>query len=129
MQTISAQKNNTTFPRLLIANLLGMGIVALCNPLIYYSQSPVVDWMATIVSALAVAGIAYGLLALISKEKARKNWPAGFFKICWVVLALLVAEPWISKMKSPSSVPATASPNSSTSIDWEKGVLTPPSSH
>ncbi|EED67814.1 hypothetical protein SR914_22685 [Comamonas testosteroni] len=99
-------------------HLTGMGVVALVNPLIYYSHNPTRAWLETWLSPLALALAAYGLYALLPNPRAKSAWPKGFLVLAWLLLSLSVASPWINpprsnpyatQAKQPAPIPAITS--------------------
>lgn len=131
MQTTTAAQA-TPRPLIFARHLIGMSIVALVNPLIYYSDNPVRAWLETWLHPIVFALVAFGLYALFLTKRAKQAWPKSFFILAWVLLALLVASPWINTPRSSSSTVqaqhgAPAAAKSAQGIDWEKGALTPPS--
>lgn len=106
MQTTTAAQA-TPRPLIFARHLIGMGIVALANPLIYYSEQPAFRWLETWATPLLLALGAYGLYALLLTKRAKTAWPKSFFILAWVLLALLVAGPWINKPRSAQSTSLT----------------------
>ena len=99
MQTTTAAQA-TPRPLIFARHLIGMGIVALGNPLIYYSDQPAFRWLETWATPIVLALVAYGLYALFLTQRAKAAWPKSFFILAWVLLAMLVAGPWIDKFRS-----------------------------
>lgn len=102
MQTTTAAQA-TPRPLIFARHLIGMGIVALANPLIYYSDQPAFRWLETWATPLVLALVAYGLYALFLTQRAKKAWPNSFFILAWILLALLVAGPWINTARNTQS--------------------------
>lgn len=91
-----------------IANrqLVGMAIVALANPLIYFGGG-FYQWSITFVAPLLFAAVVYGLYALFRTKRAKESWPGSFFALAWILLGLTVLVPWMDK--SPRQTPVTQS--------------------
>lgn len=106
MQTTTTAQA-TPKPLLFARHLIGMGIVALANPLIYYSEQPAFRWLETWATPIVLALVAYGLYALFLTKRAKQGWPKSFFILAWVLLALLVAGPWINKPRQNVSTAQT----------------------
>ncbi|NIF82791.1 hypothetical protein F3J24_04620 [Comamonas sp. Tr-654] len=94
----------TSKPLIFARHLIGMGIVALANPLIYYSDQPAFRWLETWATPIVLALVAYGLYALFLTQRAKAAWPKSFFILAWVLLTMLVAGPWIDKFRSSQDV-------------------------
>jgi len=97
----------------------GMAILALANPLVWYSQAPVLQWAVTWIVPLLIALVAFGLFALFFTKRAKQAWPGRFYMLAWILLALTLAGPWINMGKrgaEPSVVetPGVATPSQST---------------
>ena len=122
MQTTTATQA-TPRPLIFARHLIGMGIVALANPLIYYSDQPAFRWLETWATPIVLALVAYGLYALFLTQRAKAGWPKSFFILAWVLLTLLVAGPWINK---PRSAQSTALTQNTQAIDRDSGKLTAP---
>lgn len=125
----------TSQPLVFARHLIGMGIVALANPLIYYSDNPTRAWLETWLHPIAFALIAFGLYTLFLTKRAKQAWPKSFFILAWVLLALLVAGPWInhsrtsappaeSQVRTPAPVTAPTATPATVDDDkewWKKG--------
>lgn len=128
MQTTTAAQA-TPRPLIFARHLIGMGIVALANPLIYYSDQPAFRWLETWATPLVLALVAYGLYALFLTQRAKAAWPKSFFILAWVLLALLVAGPWINmsshRVSTAQIQPAPTNAKQSTEGEdkewWKKG--------
>lgn len=128
MQTTTATQA-TPRPLIFARHLIGMGIVALANPLIYYSDQPAFRWLETWATPILLALVAYGLYALFLTKRAKAAWPKSFFILAWVLLALLVAGPWINTSSQRASTaqmqPAPTNAKQSTTAEdkewWKKG--------
>lgn len=77
MQTTTATQA-TPRPLIFTRHLIGMGIVALANPLIYYSEQPAFRWLETWATPIVLALVAYGLYALFLTQRAKAAWPKSF---------------------------------------------------
>ncbi|WP_315128079.1 hypothetical protein [Comamonas antarctica] len=100
-------------PRALIfsRHIIGMAIVALANPLIYYSNEPVIGWLSTWLVPLAMAGAAFALYAIFFTKHAKGAWPTRFFVLAWIFVVLAVAGPWINNSRSHQKVGQTLPPD------------------
>lgn len=154
MQTTTAAQA-TSKPLIFARHMIGMGIVALANPLMYYDREPIGVWLMTCFAPLVGAIVVYGLYAVFLTERAKRAWPKSFFTLAWVLLVLVLIGQWSDYNRArsaPPPVPAVAAPaqtqnhgltpfngeldppagstattSTDSQIDWEKGVLTPPS--
>lgn len=112
-------------------HIVGMMMLAAANPLIYYGRDRLIDWAMTWITPLLIAGAAFGLYALFFTKRAKAAWPRSFFMLAWVLLALVVAEPYLETLnqKQAAQQPTAqqGKPVAPQTIDWEKGVMTPPS--
>ncbi|UBQ43421.1 hypothetical protein [Comamonas thiooxydans] len=116
MQTTTATQA-TPRPLLFARHLMGMGIVALANPLIYYSDQPTFRWLETWATPIVLALVAYGLYALFLTQRAKAAWPKSFFILAWVLLTMLVAGPWIDKFRSAPNMAQAHQPAPATQYD------------
>lgn len=89
----------------LARHAVGMCIVALANPLIYFDASPFEQWAMLPVGAVAIAGALFGVLALISPERAKAAWPATPIKSAWFILALMLFSNWQGYRSQPTTAP------------------------
>ena len=103
MQT-TTDAQATPRPLIFARHLIGMGIVALANPLIYYSDQPAFRWLETWATPIVLALVAYGLYALFLTQRAKAAWPKSFFILAWVLLTMLVAGPCLDKFRSNQNV-------------------------
>lgn len=116
MQTTTAAQA-TPKPLIFARHLIGMGVVALANPLIYYSDQPAFRWLETWATPVVLALVAYGLYALFLTQRAKAAWPKSFFILAWVLLTMLVAGPWIDKFRSTQDVAQAHQPAPATRLD------------
>ncbi|WP_314972831.1 hypothetical protein [Comamonas testosteroni] len=93
MQTTTAAQA-TPRPLIFTRHLIGMGIVALANPLIYYDRQPIGMWFITYLGPIVLALAAYGLYAVFLTERAKRGWPNSFFMLSWVILGLFILGQW-----------------------------------
>lgn len=114
--------SSATTPNTIIAtrHLVGMGIAALANPLIYYGGG-FYQWSVTLGAALLGAAVIYGVLALFFTERAKAAWPRSFYMLAWVLLALVLAEPWLARGKALKQQPQTIQNSVKTEEDWGGG--------
>ncbi|KQO12517.1 hypothetical protein ASF11_15900 [Acidovorax sp. Leaf76] len=82
-----------------------MMLAAAANPLIKHDTQPAFVWLSTWLVPLIVAGVAFGLYFAVARQRARALWPNAFFVTAWLLLALLVADPYIEK--ATRGAPAT----------------------
>lgn len=120
----------TTTPVALIAgrHVVGMAIVALANPLIYYGGG-FYQWSVALGAALFGAAVVYGLYALVFTQRAKAAWPGSFFMLAWVLLLLALLQGWTDRPKEPRSIPvqAVSSPQpKSQTFTYEEAVGLPP---
>lgn len=78
-------------------HVVGMAIVALANPLIYFSSENVAAWAATWIMPILFAAALFGLYALFFTQRAKAAWPRSFFILAWVILLLVLAGPYLEK--------------------------------
>ncbi|PIG07841.1 hypothetical protein [Comamonas sp. 26] len=93
MQATTASTATPT-PLLYARHLIGMGIVALANPLIYYDSQAIGMWLVTWVGPIVLGLVAYGLYAVFLTERAKRAWPKSFFILVWVCLGLFMLGQW-----------------------------------
>lgn len=109
--------------------IAGMAILALANPLVWYSQAPVLQWAVTWIVPLLIALVAFGLFALFFTKRAKQAWPGRFYMLCWILLVLVLAGPWINMGKrgadpmpsvDQSGATSPSSAASKTNDEWWK---------
>lgn len=108
MQTTTAAPA-TPKPLLFARHLIGMGIVALANPMIYYDSQPIGVWLMTCIGPLVGAMIVYGLYAVFFTNRAKRAWPKSFFVLTWVLLALVLIGQWSDYNRARSTAKAAKS--------------------
>ena len=84
-------------PLIFARHIVGMGILSLASPYVWYGSERTVTWLTTWITPLAMASVAFGLYALFFTKKARAAWPGSFFMLAWVMLGLAVATPYFEK--------------------------------
>lgn len=86
----------TPAPNLVIygRHVVGMAIVSLANPVIYYHPEPVGWWLSMWLGSLAFALACFFLYYLFFTERAKGAWPSRFFMIAWVFMGLLMLGGW-----------------------------------
>lgn len=121
-------------------HIVGMMILAAVNPLIYYDPAPLFMWISGWIGPLIAAGLLFGLYALFLTARAKQDWPSRYFMLAWVLAALVALGGWgqynelRSGAKRATAAPAQmqqapaqqGQPVAPQTIDWEKGVMTPP---
>lgn len=115
MQTTTATQA-TPRPLIFARHLIGMVVVALANPLIYYDRQPIGMWLMTWLGPVVLALAAYGLYAVFFTERAKHGWPTSFFMLAWVFLGLFMIGQWseyngIRTQKPVAQTPMTAPSN------------------
>ncbi|WP_202758278.1 hypothetical protein [Delftia acidovorans] len=78
-------------------HIIGMALVAMANPLIWYSNDAMGFWVGTWVGPLVISGAFFGLYWLFFTQRAKMAWPGRFFMLAWVLLALSLAGPWVNR--------------------------------
>lgn len=86
-------------------HIVGMMILALANPLIYYGGG-FYQWSVTFAAPLLGAGVVYGLYALFFTKRAKAAWPGSFFVLTWVMLVLALFQGWTGPTREPQNTPA-----------------------
>lgn len=98
-------------PTLVLArHVVGMAVVALGNPLIYFDSRHIEAWLMTWVSPLLLAGLIFGLFSLFFTERAKSGWPGGFLKLAWVLTVAAVIVPWLERDERPAAQVAQPAP-------------------
>jgi hypothetical protein len=95
---MEAAEKQTPSALIFARHIVGMALVALANPLIWYSNDAVEFWVGTWVGPLVVAGAFFGLYWLFLTQRAKMTWPGRFFMLAWVLLALSLAGPWVNRV-------------------------------
>ena len=88
------QANSTSKLITVARHVVGMGLVALANPLIYYDSSPVEAWAMTLFGAILIALALFGLITLIQPKRAAMLFPMTPIKSAWLILALMLFSKW-----------------------------------
>jgi len=89
-----AQEKSTPIAITVARHAAGMAVIALANPLIYFDSSPFEAWAMLPVGAAIIAAVLFGVLALISPERARVAWPYTPIKSAWLILVLMLLANW-----------------------------------
>lgn len=58
-----------------ICQIVGMSILALANPLVWYSHEPVLRWLEAWDVPVLIALAAFGLYGLFFTKRAKQAWP------------------------------------------------------
>ena len=97
---MQSEKAESTSRAIIFArHIVGMAILALTSPLVYYSAEPISYWLAGWLAPLAISAIAFGLYALFFTQHAKHSWPRSFFILAWVLVALASTGPWLSMLR------------------------------
>ncbi|WP_313561488.1 hypothetical protein [Diaphorobacter nitroreducens] len=91
----TSAKTATPAPLLFGRHIVGMMILALASPYIWYDSQPVMTWTMTWIVPAGMALAAFGLFALFFTNRAKAAWPGRFFMLAWVLLGLVVAAPYL----------------------------------
>ena len=120
-------------PLRFVRHIVGMAILALASPYVWYGSERALTWFSTWITPLVIAAVVYGLYSLAFQKRAKEAWPQSFFMLAWVILALGVVSPYFeafnNKQGAPNDTTRAAAPapgQQEQAIDWEKGVFTPP---
>ena len=112
----TATATNSTSRTLIFARqIVGMAILALANPLVWYSNEPVLRWLESWGVPVLIALAAFGLYALFFTKRDKQAWPGRFFMLAWVLVVLTTAGPWIGLSKRGAAPVATPVPNAQNS--------------
>ena len=111
----SAATSATPKPLIFARQIAGMAILALANPLVWYSNEPVLRWFESWVVPVLIALAVFGLYALFFTKRAKQAWPGRFFMLAWVLVVLTTAGPWIGLSKRGAAPVATPVPNAQNS--------------
>lgn len=109
MNTATAT-NSTSNPLIFARQIVGMAILALANPMVWYSNEPVLRWLESWGVPVLIALAAFGLYALVFTKRAKQSWPGRFFLLAWVLVALVTAGPWINLSKRGAAPMAAQTP-------------------
>lgn len=83
-------------------HIMGMAIIALASPYVWYGSERTLTWFFTWITPLVIAAVVYGLYALAFRRRAKEAWPQSFFMLAWVILALGVVSPYFDASGSKS---------------------------
>ena len=89
----SAATSATPKPLIFARQIAGMAILALANPLVWYSNEPVLRWIGSWGVPVLIALAVFGLYALFFAKRAKQAWPGRFFLLAWVLVALATVGP------------------------------------
>lgn len=110
-------------------HIVGMMILALASPYVWYSSQGTITWASTWITPLLMAGIVFGLYALFFTKRAKAAWPGRFFMLAWVMLVLVVASPYLEtfnqkraarQAQSQQGQPETPAPAPASDDEWWK---------
>lgn len=126
MQTATTTAQTSPTPVIFARHLIGMMIVALANPLIYYDSQPIGMWLITWAAPFVLALVVYGIYAGVMSERAKRAWPNSFFMLAWVLLGLLLIGQWSSKPSTSeasyqASIPAAVNTQRTPSVQPQQG--------
>nr|WP_182312315.1 hypothetical protein [Comamonas testosteroni] len=124
MQQEAAEPTSQTI--IFARHIVGMAILALASPLIYYSSEPVAYWLASWLAPVVISAVVFGLYALFFTQHAKRSWPRSFFTLAWILVALCAAGPWISTLRErqTASQSALSPPQESSSFEATAGQKT-----
>ncbi|ADU99440.1 hypothetical protein [Alicycliphilus denitrificans] len=91
----TAAETQPSMPLRFARHIVGMMILALASPYVWYGSQGALTWASTWITPLVIAGVAFGLYALFFTKRAKAAWPGRFFMLAWVLLALVVAAPYL----------------------------------
>lgn len=112
-------------------HIVGMAILALASPYVWYGSERTLTWFSTWITALVIAAVVYGLFALAFRKRAKEAWPQSFFMLAWVVLVLGVVSPYfeafgskpLAEESSRRPAPAaTPTPSEKKAFTYEEAV-------
>lgn len=115
MQTTTAAQA-TPRPLIFARHMIGLVIVALANPLIYYDRQPIGMWLLTCLGPIVLAVAAYGLYSVFFTERAKRGWPTSFFMLAWVFIGLFLIGQWSEYNSIRTQKPVAQAPTTSQSI-------------
>lgn len=81
-------------------HIVGMAILALASPYVWYGSERTLTWFSTWITPLVIAAIAFGVYALFFRKRAKAAWPKSFFILAWVFLGLAVASPYLESFNN-----------------------------
>lgn len=119
----------TPQPLRIARHVVGMMILALASPYVWYGSQGFMTWVSTWLIPLLFAVFAFGLYYLFFTKRAKAAWPRSFFMLAWVLLALVVGGPYLEMFNNKRAAPniATASQvRSSTTTQQQQVVPHPP---
>lgn len=117
-----AEATTATHAQIATRNLVGLAVVALANPLIYFGGGGY-QWSVTLGAALLGACVVYGLYALVFTKRAKAAWPGQFFVLAWVLMALNLFNLWTDQ--TPRAQPAqttSSAPAKGQTFTYEQAV-------
>lgn len=124
MQTTTTAQA-TSRPLIFARHVIGMGLIALANPLIYYDREPIGVWLMTCIGPLVGAMIVYGLYAVFFTDRAKRAWPKSFFLLAWVFLALILIGQWSDYNRARSTAKAAKSAAAASAPTTSPAAVTP----
>lgn len=106
MSTAAATQPST--PLRFGRHIVGMMILALASPYVWYGSERTMTWAMTWAMTwlvpVGMALAAFGLFALFFTSRAKAAWPGRFFMLAWVLLALVVAAPYLETFNRSQAV-------------------------
>lgn len=119
-------KKQPATPLRFARHIVGMAIIALASPYVWYGSERTLTWFSTWITPLVIAAVAYGLYSLAFRKRAKEAWPQSFFMLAWVILALGVVSPYFeaSGSKSTAEEINRQSAPTATPISSEKKAFT-----
>lgn len=106
-------KQATLSPLWLGRHAVGVGLLALVNPLIHFETNPAFVWGMTMLMIIAAAIVATAVFALFFTSKARSAWQRVLVIVLWVLTALWTLGGWSEYQTLRKGSPPTIEPGAS----------------
>lgn len=106
----STTKPATPSPLWLGRHVVGAGLLALLNPLIYFETNPASFWGTIMMMIIAAAGVVTAVFALFFTSRARSAWPKVLVIVLWALTALWTLGGWGEYQTLRKGSPAKAEP-------------------
>lgn len=125
------EATTTPQPLRFARHIVGMAILALASPYVWYSSQSLMTWTMTWLVPVGIALMAFWLYALFFTNRAKAAWPGRFFMLAWVLVALVVSSPYLetfNQKRAAQAQPAAQSvPEQTPQTDRFGGILVEPS--